>query len=110
MDARLAEDRGLFSKLSVEQLEELARDRATCTNKRSIKRVEIEARVLQAMQKRLFERGPFDEFCKVFVEAVNEQRREHRAKLTGASREIAAVDRRSKVILKLLLEGFRDEA
>ena len=47
---------------------------------------------------------------KGFTEAVNERRREHRAKLAGAARQIAAEDRRSKEILRLLLEGFRDEA
>ena len=47
---------------------------------------------------------------KGFTEAVNERRREHRAKLAGAARQIAADDRRSKEILRLLLEGFRDEA
>ncbi len=83
---------------------------ATCTNRRSIKRAEVEQRVLRAMQERFFEPGAFAEFCKGFTEAVNERRREHRAKLAGAARQIAAEDRRSKEILRLLLEGFRDEA
>jgi hypothetical protein len=41
---------------------------------------------------------------------VNRLRREHRAKLAEAPRERAALDRRSKEILELLLQGFRDES
>ena len=87
-----------------------AHDRGTGTNRRSIKRAEVEQRVPRAMQERFFEPGAFAEFRKGFTEAVNERRREHRAKLAGAARQIAAEDRRSKEILRLLLEGFRDEA
>ena len=37
-------------------------------------------------------------------------RREHRTRLAAAPREIASLDRRSKEILELLLQGFRDKA
>jgi site-specific DNA recombinase len=87
-----------------------ARDRGTCTNRRSIKRQEVEARVLRAMKERFFEPDVFAEFCAGFTEAVNERRRDHRAKLAAAPREIASLDRRSKEIMNLLLQGFRDEA
>jgi site-specific DNA recombinase len=87
-----------------------ARDRGTCTNRRSIKRQEVEERVLRAMKERFFEPGAFEEFCLGFTEAVNRRRQEHRAKLAAAPREIAGLDRRSKEIMNLLLEGFRDEA
>ena len=40
---------------------------------------------------------------------MNRLRREHRTKLTTAPREIAGIERRTKEILKLLLEGFRAE-
>jgi hypothetical protein len=41
---------------------------------------------------------------------MNRLRREHRTKLAAATREIATVNPRSKEILELLLQGFRDEA
>ena len=41
---------------------------------------------------------------------MNRLRREHRTKLAAARREIASINRRSKEIMKLLLQGFRDEA
>jgi site-specific DNA recombinase len=87
-----------------------ARERGTCTNKRRIKRQELEARVLRAMRERLFEPGAFAEFCASFTEELNRLRREHRAKLAAAPRELAAIDRRAQEILNLLLEGFRHEA
>jgi len=86
-----------------------ARDRGTCTNFRSIKRQDVEARVLVAMQKQFFEQDAFDAFCEGFTEELNRLRREHRAQLASAPREIAGIKRRSQEILKLLLEGFRNE-
>jgi site-specific DNA recombinase len=84
--------------------------RGTCTNSRTITRHELEARVLRAMRERFFDRGAFDEFCLAYTEEMNRLRREHRAKLAAAPREIASINRRSKEILELLLQGFRDEA
>ena len=84
--------------------------RGTCSNTRTITKQELEGRVLRAMKERLFEPGAFDEFCRAFTEEMNRLRREHRTKLTAAPREIASINRRSKEILELLLQGFRDEA
>lgn len=84
--------------------------RGTCTNSRTIKRQEVEARVLRALRERFFERGAFEEFCAAFTDEMNRLRREHRTKLAAGPREIATIDRRSKEILELLLQGFHDEA
>ena len=83
--------------------------RGTCTNTRAIKRQEVEARVLRAMQEKFFEPGAFAEFCDAFTEEMNRLRREHRTRLAVAPREIESLNRRSKEILELLLQGFRDE-
>lgn len=85
-------------------------DRGTCTNARTLKRQDLEARVLRAMRERFFEQGAFDAFCAGFTEELNRLRREHRVHLEAAPREIAALNRRSKEILELLLRGFSDEA
>jgi site-specific DNA recombinase len=87
-----------------------ARDRGTCDNVRSIRRQEVEGRVLRAMQERLLGREAFAEFCAGFTEEMNRLRREHRTRLAVAPREIANLNRRSDEILKLLLEGFRNDA
>lgn len=87
-----------------------ARSRGTCSNLRSIKRQEVEGRVLRAMRERFFEPGAFREFCEGFTEELNRLRREQRAEMALAPRELAAINRRSKEILELLLSDFRDEA
>ena len=83
--------------------------RGTGTIARTIKRQDVEARVLRAMQDKFFEPGAFAEFCDAFTEEMNRLRREHRTKLAAAPREIESINRRSKEILELLLQGFRDE-
>jgi hypothetical protein len=84
--------------------------RKTCSNTRAITKDELEDRVLRAMKERLLESGAFEEFCRTFTDEMNRLRREHRTKLTAAPREIASINGRSKDILELLLQGFRDEA
>jgi site-specific DNA recombinase len=83
--------------------------RGTCTNSRTIKRQDLETRVLRAMRERFFEQGAFEAFCEGFTEELNRLRREHRTQLASAPREISGIKRRSQQILKLLLEGFRNE-
>jgi site-specific DNA recombinase len=85
--------------------------RNSCSNTRMIKRQELEARVLSALQERfLADPEAFAAFCEGFTEELNRLRREHRAKLAAAPRELAAINRRSENIKELLLEGFRDSA
>ncbi len=87
-----------------------ARSRGTCTNRRSIKRQELEARVLRAMRERFFEPGAFAEFCEGFTAEMTLLRRQHLAQSAGARGELAAVDRRLAEILKALGDGYRSEA
>ena len=87
-----------------------ARSRGTCANRRSIKRQEVETRVLRAMRERFFEPGAFAAFCEGFTAEIALQRREHLAQMAGARRELAAVERRQKEILNALAEGYRSEA
>lgn len=87
-----------------------SRVRGTCTNQRRIKRQEVEARVLRAMRERFFEPQAFAEFCKGFTDQMTLLRREHVEQMAGARGELAAIERRSKEILELLLLGYRDEA
>ena len=86
-----------------------ARSRGTCTNRRSIKRQDVETRVLRAMRERFFEPGAFAAFCEGFTAEMARQRREHLAQMAGARRELAAVERRQKEILNALSEGYRAE-
>lgn len=87
-----------------------ARSRGTCTNRRSIKRQELEARVLRAMRERFFEPGAFAEFCEGFTAEMTLLRRQHLAQSAGARAELGAVERRLAEILKALGDGYRSEA
>jgi DNA invertase Pin-like site-specific DNA recombinase len=62
------------------------RERGICTNHLTIRRDELEARVLTALQTRFFENGPFELFCAEFRTALNEARMEHRATVSSARR------------------------
>ncbi len=84
-------------------------ERGTCSNSRTLKRQDLEARVLRAMREQFFEQGAFDAFCEGFTAELNRLRREHRVQLEAAPRELARINRRSNEILELLLQGFRDE-
>jgi hypothetical protein len=62
------------------------------------------------MRERFFEPGAFKAFCEGFTAEMSRQRREHLAQMTGARRELAAVDQRPQEIMKALGEGYRSEA
>ena len=68
------------------------RERGTCTNRLTIRRDELEARVLTALQTRFFESAHFQAFCEAFTAAVNEARMEARAAATAASRQRAKLE------------------
>jgi site-specific DNA recombinase len=87
-----------------------ARSRGTCTNRRSIKRQEIEARALRAMRERLFDPGAFAAFCEGFTAEMELQRRERLAERRTAQHELAAVERKQREILTALADGYRSEA
>jgi site-specific DNA recombinase len=70
----------------------------------------MEARALRAMRELFFEPGAFAAFCEGFTGEIALQRREHLAQRAGARRELAAVDRRLKEIMKALGDGYRSEA
>ena len=59
-----------------------ARDHGTCNNRLTIKRDEVEARVLAALKDKLLRQDLFEEFCEEFTREMNRLRMEHRA---GAS-------------------------
>ncbi len=62
------------------------------------------------MRERFFEPGAFAAFCEGFTAEMTLQRREHVARMAGARRELAAVERRLNEIMKALGEGYRSEA
>lgn len=80
------------------------RDRGTCTNKLTIARQEVEARVLRALQDKLMRKDFFEEFCREFAKEMNRLRMEQRAAVTSAKREVARITTRIKKLLDLMLD------
>ncbi len=81
-----------------------ARDRGTCTNTLRISRLDVEARVLDALQTKLLRKDFFDEFCREFAKEMNRLRMEQRAGLSGAKRELSKIEARRKKLLDLMLD------
>jgi site-specific DNA recombinase len=52
-----------------------SRARGTCTNLQTIRRDEVEARVLTALREKLLNRELFEEFCREFTRELNRLRR-----------------------------------
>jgi site-specific DNA recombinase len=81
-----------------------ARDRGTCMNTLRISRLDVEARVLNALQTKLLRKDFFEEFCREFAKEMNRLRMEQRAGLTGAKRELSRIEARRKKLLDLMLD------
>src|SRR5207244_7964882 len=82
-----------------------ARDQGRCENLLTIRRDEVEARVLTALQEKLLRQDLFDEFCAEFTREMNRLRMEHRAGLSAAEREIDRIEVRRKKLIEMVMEG-----
>jgi site-specific DNA recombinase len=82
-----------------------ARDQGRCDNLLTIRRDEVEARVLKALQEKLLRQDLFEEFCDEFTREMNRLRMEHRATLTAAEREIERIEVRRKKRVQSIIDG-----
>jgi DNA invertase Pin-like site-specific DNA recombinase len=81
-----------------------ARDQGRCDNHLTIRRDEVEARVLKALQEKLLNQELFEEFCEEFTREMNRLRMERRASLSSAKREVERIGARIKKLLHLMLD------
>ena len=81
-----------------------ARDQGRCDNHFTIRRDEVEARVLKALQEKLLNQELFAEFCNEFTREMNRLRMERRASLSSAKRDVERIGARIKKLLNLLLD------
>jgi hypothetical protein len=81
------------------------RERGTCTNKLTIPRQEVEARVLTALQEKLLRKDFFEEFCREFAKEMNRLRMEQRASLSGAKRELERIEARRRKLVQSIMDG-----
>jgi DNA invertase Pin-like site-specific DNA recombinase len=82
-----------------------ATDKGICTNQLTIRRDEIEARVLHALQEKLLRRDLFEEFCQEFTREVNRLRMAARASVTAAERELRRVESEIAKLVQALKDG-----
>src|SRR3954468_2055843 len=82
-----------------------ARDKGRCDNRPTIRRDEVEGRVLRALQEKLLRQDLFNEFCDEFTREMNRLRMEHRAGLSAAEREIERIEERRKKLIEMVMEG-----
>lgn len=81
-----------------------ARDQGRCNNHQTIRRDEVEARILKALQEKLLNQDLFEEFCDEFTREMNRLRMERRASLSSAKREVERIGTRIKKLLNLMLD------
>lgn len=82
-----------------------ARERGTCTNRRGIRRQDVEARVLRAMQTRFLEPGRFEKFCQGYVDELEQRRRAHRALMADHRRELMTIEKSLRKLVDALKAG-----
>jgi site-specific DNA recombinase len=82
-----------------------ARDQGRCDNHLTIRRDEVETRVLTALQDKLLRQDLFEEFCDEFTREMNRLRMEHRAGLSAAEREIERIEVRRKKLIEMVMDG-----
>jgi site-specific DNA recombinase len=82
-----------------------ARDKGTCDNHLTIRRDEVEARVLKALEENLLNQELFEEFCEEFTREMNRLRGEHRANLVAGERELGRLEARRKKLVESIMEG-----
>ncbi len=81
-----------------------ARYKGICDNRLTIRRDDVEARVLQALQEKRLNQELFEEFCEEFTREMNRLRMEQRASMTSANLEVARIGTRIKKLLNLMLD------
>ncbi|GGZ32152.1 recombinase family protein [Asticcacaulis endophyticus] len=80
-----------------------ARNKGTCSNYLTIRRAELEERVLNALRHRLMEPSLFQEFCVEYTKEVNLSRMEARAAIEAARAEVAKIKREAERLIDLYL-------
>src|ERR671919_1666158 len=83
-----------------------AREKGTCDNHLTIRRDEVEARVLKALEAKLLNQELFEEFCEEFTREMNRLRMEHRASLAAAECELERVQKDIRRVIEAIKNGF----
>ena len=82
-----------------------AHDKGICSNRLTIRRDEVESRVLHALQEKLLRRDLFEEFCQEFTRKTKRLRMAARASLTATERELGRVQAQITKFVQALNDG-----
>jgi site-specific DNA recombinase len=80
-------------------------DKGTCTNRLTIRRDEIESRILHALQEKLLRRDLFEEFCHEFTREVNRLRMAASASTAATERDLCRVQAEIGKLIQALKDG-----
>lgn len=87
-----------------------ARDRGTCENRQTIKREEVETRVLAALQDKLFTSDAFDYLSAKVQKLLQATRSRQRAEAADAEHRRAKLDRQIANLTAVLEDGMSSQA
>jgi len=82
-----------------------AQEKGICSNHLTIRREEVESRVLHALQEKLLRRDLVEEFCNEFTREINRLRMAARAGLTAMEQELARVEAQISKLIQALKDG-----
>jgi len=82
-----------------------ARNKGTCDNKRTMRREELEALVLNGLKNHLMEPELFEVFCEAYTGKLNELRMSKNASLNAAKSELARIDREQEKLVDAIVDG-----
>jgi len=82
-----------------------ARDRATCTNRLTVRGDQIEQAILDCLKSRLMEPALFEEFTREFIAEINRVRSEASSVRGAMRRELERLDRQIKRLVDAILNG-----
>jgi DNA invertase Pin-like site-specific DNA recombinase len=83
-----------------------ARNSGTCTNRKTIRRVDVEARVLAGLKEKLIHPDMIHEFIAEFQREVQEQRLATLSARTGAEQDLAKVTKEIDNIITAISQGM----
>jgi hypothetical protein len=81
------------------------RNKDTCTNKRTMRRDDLEAAVLEGLQHRLMDPDLVAVFCDEYTRHMNALTHEHNAAREGARAELGKINRDLDRLVQALLDG-----
>ena len=82
-----------------------ARNKGTCDNKRTMRREELEALVLDGLKNHLMEPELFEVFCDAYTAKLNELRMSKNASLNAAKSELSRIDREQEKLVDAIVDG-----